>query len=148
LASNNVILQETEKKLTVLNFLDQDFENIKKTYFEIHTKINVINNQMNILLQEKLEVEFKQKNLFKEEENFQEDKNNIDKTLFSLEELALKKQIMSDYLIYLLAYLKPRIEDFASEYFAVITDNRYTSISLDEDYNILIDSKNLDLYSG
>ena len=54
---------------------------------------------------------------------------------------------MADYIIYLLCHLKPRIEDLASEYFAIITDNKYTSISLDEDYNIMIDEKNIDLYS-
>ena len=55
---------------------------------------------------------------------------------------------MGDYILYMLSHLKPRIEDLASQYFAIITDNKYTQITLDQDYNIMIDGKNIELYSG
>jgi hypothetical protein len=53
--------------------------------------------------------------------------------------LEVKKQVLKDYSIYLFSYLKPRLEDIASEYFSTMTDFKYTQISIDDDYNIKID---------
>jgi len=74
-----------------------------------------------------------------------EDLKNILKQISKIE---LKKQIFSWYSIFLLDKLKPKIEYLASNYFTIITNHKYSSITLDREYKIKIDEKNLNLYSG
>lgn len=136
-----------EEKLKKIEFISEKYEKIKKSFYEINSQINEKQRQFNLEKQNLLKLEFDIKNLEKQESDFKEDKKQIDIFVWEVYHLGLKKQILTDYILYLLQHLKPRIEDIASEYFSIITDYKYTEISLDEDYNITIDWKNLDLYS-
>lgn len=147
LSQNNELLKDWENKISHLDFKTEDFENIKTTYDEINFKINEKINEVNLYSKNKLNIEFELKNIEKQETDCKEDKKTINSLVLEIDTIFLKKQIMSDYMIYLLNYMKPRIEDLASDYFSIITDYKYTTISLDEDYNIMIDWKNLLLYS-
>lgn len=141
-------IQEGEKKLTHIGFHQEEYENIKKEFEEGNQKIHLINTQINEIEKIKLSFQFSMKGLIQQEQDFLQDKKQIDIFVREASEFILKKQILSDYILYLLAYMKPRIEDLASEYFSIVTDGKYTSLTLDDDYNIMIDEKNLDLYSG
>lgn len=152
---NNLNLEKNKKELIVLEgnlkkieFNGENYEKIKAFFYEANTKINTKQKELNDIKQNILTIEFSLKNLEKKLTDFKDDKKQIDNFVEEINNLSLKKQIMSDYIIYLLGYLKPRIEDLASEYFSIITDWKYFEITLDDDYNILIDGKNLDLYSG
>lgn len=152
---NNLNLEKNKKELIVLEgnlkkieFNGENYEKIKAFFYEANTKINTKQKELNDIKQNILTIEFSLKNLEKKLTDFKDDKKQIDNFVEEVNNLSLKKQIMSDYIIYLLGYLKPRIEDLASEYFSIITDWKYFEITLDDDYNILIDGKNLDLYSG
>lgn len=152
---NNLNLEKNKKELIVLEgnlkkieFNGENYEKIKAFFYEANTKINTKQKELNDIKQNILTIEFSLKNLEKKLTDFKDDKKQIDNFVEEVNNLSLKKQIMSDYIIYLLGHLKPRIEDLASEYFSIITDWKYFEITLDDDYNILIDGKNLDLYSG
>ncbi len=152
---NNSNIEKNKKELSVLeenlkkiDYNSENYEKIKVVFYEINSNINSKQKELNDIKQNILTLEFNLKNLEKKLSDFKDDKKQIDNFVIEIDNLSLKKQIMSDYIIYLLGYLKPRIEDLASEYFSIITDGKYFEISLDEDYNILIDGKNLDLYSG
>lgn len=140
--------QEKEILLSQLDFQEAQYEMIQKQFQEQHQKMYDINKEIHDIEKVKLTLEFDMKTLLVQEKDFVEDKKQIDIFVREVSESILKKQILSDYILYLLAYMKPRIEDMASEYFSLITDGKYTSLSLDEDYNIMIDEKNIDLYSG
>lgn len=145
---NILLWKEIEIQKDALHFKTQDFDVMKKRYDEINEHIHLKNTQVNEIQKMKLSGEFQIKNLEKQEWDFKDDKKTIDTLVSEIDASTLKKQIMGDYILYLLQYMKPRIEDLASEYFSLITDYKYTQISLDDEYNILIDGKNLDLYSG
>jgi len=134
--------------LKKIEFIQENYEKVKVVFYEISSNINSKQKEINDIKQNILVIEFSLKNLEKKLKDFKDDKKLIDTYIIEINNLSLKKQIMSDYIIYLLQHLKPRIEDLASEYFSIITDGKYFEISLDDDYNILIDGKNLDLYSG
>jgi hypothetical protein len=72
------------------------------------------------------------------EENSKKEKQKKD-LLKIIEILNFKQKIFADYSIYLLNILKPKIEFLASNYFSLATDNKYSSINLDEEYRIKID---------
>lgn len=151
---NNLNLEKNKKDLIVLEenllkieFISENYEKIKSFFYEANNKINSKQKELNDIKQNILTIEFSLKDLEKKLTDFKEYKKQINNFVNEINSLSLKKQIMSDYIIYLLQHLKPRIEDLASEYFSIITDWKYFQISLDEDYNILIDWKNLDLYS-
>lgn len=139
---------EWEKKLSHIGFSQEEYENIQKDFEEWNQKLHHINTQISEIEKVKLAFEFDMKLLFQQEQIFLQDKKQIDILVWESSDILLKKQILSDYILYLLAYMKPRIEDVASEYFSLITDGKYTTLTLDDDYNIMIDEKNLDLYSG
>ena len=134
--------------LQKLNYLEEDYLKIKQKYDEINSEIFKNNSILNSIQSQKMDVEFKQKTLEKKEKDIKESKKQIDELVLEIDYLNLKKDVLWDYMIYLLNHLKPAIEDLASQYFALITDNKYSSITLDSEYNIMIDEKNIDLYSG
>jgi hypothetical protein len=58
-------------------------------------------------------------------------KEDFKENLKNVEKINLKKQIFSAYSVYLLEKLKPKIEYLASNYFKIITNYKYSSITLD-----------------
>jgi DNA repair exonuclease SbcCD ATPase subunit len=80
--------------------------------------------------------------------NYQEREEEIKKNERVVELIGLKKNILQDYGKYLFRYLKPKIEEIASSYFSTATNHKYAKISIEEDYRIMIDEKELSLYSG
>lgn len=155
ISENNLNIKKNKKEISILEenlkkieFIQENYEKVKVVFYEISSNINSKQKEINDIKQNILAIEFSLKNLEKKLKDFKDDKKLIDTYIIEINNLSLKKQIMSDYIIYLLQHLKPRIEDLASEYFSIITDGKYFEISLDDDYNILIDGKNLDLYSG
>lgn len=140
-------LQTFQEKLKILDFQVEIYEKSKREFEIGNEKIHILNQELSEIEKVKLTYEFDMKAIIKKEEDFLEDKKQIEIYVENVSQIVFKKQILSDYILYLLAHLKPRVEDLASEYFSLITDGKYTSLSLDEDYNILIDEKNLDLYS-
>lgn len=150
--NENILLNKKEveilkKNLKKIKFNNEDYQKIKSLFINANSIINTKQKEINNDKQNILKIDFEIKSLIKQENDFKEDKKQIDFLVLEVDNLNLKKSIMSDYIIYLLNYLKPKIEDLASEYFTIITDYKYSQITLDEEYNILIDQKNLYLYS-
>lgn len=136
------------KEIQSISYDENQYQLLKKEYNESHGKLLEINSHLSSVEKEKLSVQFELQTLEQKEKTHLDDKNQIDLLIEKISFFAMKKQIMADYIIYMLNHLKPRIEDLASQYFAIITEHKYTQISLDPDYNIMIDGKNIELYSG
>jgi DNA repair protein SbcC/Rad50 len=141
-------IKEKEEFLKDLNFDEKKYIEIKEEYFSINLLLKTKNEEIHSLNIIKSRIEYELKEIIAKIDNFKKDSENIKIIIDEIDYLKLKITILSDYIIYLLNYLKPRIEDLASDYFGVITDNKYSYITLDNDYNILIDNKNIDLFSG
>jgi hypothetical protein len=140
-------VKEKEEFLKDLNFDEKKYLEIKEEYFSIYTLLKSKNEEINSLNVTKSRIDYELKEIITQIDNFKKDSESIKIIIDEIDYLKLKITILSDYIIYLLNYLKPRIEDLASEYFSIITDNKYNYITLDSEYNILIDSKNIDLFS-
>lgn len=140
--------EETSDKLNQIWFDEEKYLKIKEDFLSSSTFIKEKSQEISGLNNEKTKLEYELKELNEKLENFKKDNENIKKLASDIDYSALKVKILNDYIIYLLEYLKPRIEDLASEYFSIITDNKYNFITLDNEYNILIDGKNIDLFSG
>lgn len=133
--------------LEKLNFDEKFFIETKQNFDEIWKKVFEINSIFSEKDKEILNKNFEMTTL---KNKLQEIELQKAKTWVLSNEiiyLETKINILDDYIIYLLNHLKPNIENIASQYFAIITDNKYWSISLDENYNILIDEKEVELYS-
>lgn len=141
-------IEQIRKDINFLQFDDNEFLKIKNEYHSFYTKHHEKSLEISTLQKSWMELEFQLKDLQNQKQRFLDDTQQIHVHVHTLHIISMKKQILSDYMYYLLGYLKPRIEDLASEYFTLITDNKYSSLTLDEDYTILIDGKHLDLYSG
>lgn len=136
------------KNLEKIEFVEEKYLEIKNKYFETNEVLKVKNEEKSKLNLEQNNLLHKEKEIVSKIDEFKKDNENIKKLTEEIDYSALKIKILNDYIIYLLEYLKPKIEDLASEYFSIITDNKYNFITLDTDYNILIDGKNIDLFSG
>ncbi len=141
-------VKNNQNELNNLEFKIEDFNNIKQNYDDFNFELKTLNEEFNSLnkdyLDKKYSLDTKNKVLIDFETKQKEVKTIIDE----IAEIELKIDLISNYILYLLDYLKPNIESLASSYFNIITDYKYFEISLDENYNILIDWKTLDLFSG
>lgn len=145
--SQNNILQ-IKKDLENVNFDENKYELNKKEFNEINSQIFEINSKISEKQTHLNNLNLEIKSLKNSLKEVKESKDKINEINSWIIYLNLKNEVLNEYIIHLLNYLKPNIESLASQYFSIITDSRYSSISLDEEYNILIDEKSIDLYSG
>jgi exonuclease SbcC len=139
--------EEILKKLSEIWYDEENYLKVKEEFLTSSTFIKEKTQEISVLNNEKIKKDYELKELNEKLENFKKDNENIKNLASDIEYSSLKIKILWDYIIYLLEYLKPKIEDLASEYFSIITDYKYNYITLDNDYNILIDGKNIDLFS-
>ncbi len=137
-----------KENLQKLEFNNEKFEEIKRDYFNQFEIQKSKNEEILNLEKENSKKEFELKeieNKLKEVEDFVK---NIAYIIDEVNILWIKQDVLKQYILYLLNYLKPYIEDLASNYFSLITNWKYLNISLDWEYNILIDGKKIWIYSG
>lgn len=144
--SKNTI-KTLEKEIIDINYSEEKFNEIQFSHLSFIEKSNTqkddINNkkdEINLIDKSIDSLKFQEKTY---EENYKKTKE-INKNMLELES---KKDIISDYKIYLFSVLKPRIEDIASNYFHKITYWKYSQIELSDSYEVFIDKKNIKFYS-
>lgn len=148
LEEENVLIEQLKQKIESLNYLEEIYLEIKWKYHTQDEGYQLILRDLSALEKQFLEVDYKQKQILAQLEEYQNLKKEIESYVQNLSKNELKKNIISSYIVYLLGALKPQIEFLASEYFSLITDGKYTSLELDDEYSILIDGRNIDFYSG
>lgn len=153
LLSQELVLLETQIKEGELQMMEIGFDELiyqtaKSNMQQTSQDFYEINERFSQWEKESLQLQYEMQRQESELQNFIHQKEEIQTLKKEILSLQTKIGVLWDYIQYLLAYLKPNIEDLASYYLNVITDNKYSQISLDEKYNILIDYKPIDLYSG
>lgn len=149
--SKKITLESQEKTLKddikKLDFQEEIFEQKKQEYDQFEKIFSDKNNEIHLVKTQVLQAEFDHKQLLAKKEQFALQKKEMQSSLDEVSYLELKKNILGEYILHLLQYLKPNIEALTSEYFCEITDGKYSQVTLDEEYEILIDGKTLKLYS-
>lgn len=144
----NEKLSKSQEYILKIEYLEETFEKVKESFFTFSNSIKEKNENIQTIIKEKSKIEYELKNINNQIEEYKKDNENIKNLVWEVDYIKQKIKILWDYIIYLLEFLKPKIEDLASQYFAIITDSKYNYITLDNEYNILIDGKNIDLFSG
>lgn len=140
-------IKAIELTISELKYKEEDFIIAKNEYLNYQNEINKMLEWINNLTKEKA---FLDNTLIREKtrlEEFLSKKKRLEEEKNILNDLFLKKDILREYANYLLIYLKPIIEELASEYFRIVTNWKYSMIELTNDYLIEIEGKSLDLYS-
>lgn len=137
-----------QENLSKIDFKQDEFDEKKKLYDEFYEWFNKKQQELTEINKLIFEFDKKIQIFINQIENYNQTLKSTEVLVETLAYLEVKKQVLKDYSIYLFSYLKPRLEDIASEYFSTMTDFKYTQISIDDDYNIKIDWKIIDLYSG
>lgn len=140
-------LKKTQEFLGKINFDEKTYIETKKVYDDFNEELSLLNKDFLSKNKDFQESEYAFKNQNKLIMDFQESQKKLIILREEVDLLQLKQDIVSNYILHLLDHLKPNIESIASNYFNMITDYKYFEITLDDDYNILIDGKNLNLYS-
>lgn len=143
----NISLNDDKKSLNELWFNQKYFDEIKLKNRDLLLSYNELRDAMHKIEKDILNTNNNLNNLRLKQEEFRQNQALESTTIDKLEMINLQIQILTDYMEYLLDYLKPHIETIASSYFTTITGGKYLEISLDSDYNILIDGKTIKLYS-
>lgn len=140
-------LQIIVEKINNLDFKEEIFIQTKEKYdsFDLVLKSNFeeLNNKNSEEASLKTDQNLIEERLKQNEKN----KEKLSQIILFLEEVSIKIDIIKRYKSYLLSNLKPRLEDLASYYFAITTDNKYASIELTDDYLVKIEGKSIDIYS-
>jgi DNA repair exonuclease SbcCD ATPase subunit len=143
----NLALNET-KNLEKIDFKQDLYDEKKKSYDEFYIGFNKKQEELNEINKLIFEFDKKIQVFVNQIDAYNRTVKSVENLIEDLAYLEVKKQVLKDYSSYLFSYLKPRLEDIASEYFSTMTDFKYSRIEIDSEYNIKIDSRILDLYSG
>lgn len=153
--SEELEIELKEKKLREVEtvvFDEQKFKEIKnrveKTYEDYQIALRLFNDKKDevsnqSILLERIENEIKlvDQNI----EQFREKISEIRKYKKQLKEekqimfyLNILSDVMSSFRTHLISRIRPTLSYYSSDFFSRLTDGKYTSIELDENYNILI----------
>ncbi len=145
------LLQKRQSQIVneqnILAFDEKKFLEEKQKYDTFYEKIREKDVKIHEFQKEILSQEYQLKHIVEQKKNFEQEQTQLQTLKEEVDYLEYKKNILSQYILHLLNYLKPSIEALTSEYFSQITDGKYAQITLDEEYEMLIDSKPLSLYS-
>lgn len=153
-------------KIKHISFNYKEFENIKKqldkTYESYQKTIDLFNDKKDILSDLNLELEKKQssvKILNQEIKTYKDKlfeierfKKQIKEEKNSVRYLGMLSDIMSDFRTFLISRVRPTLSSYASDFFSRLTDNKYSEVELDENYNLLVydngELYNINRFSG
>jgi len=153
-------------KIKHISFNYKEFENIKKqldkTYESYQKTIDLFNDKKDILSDLNLELEKKQSSVkiinqeiktYKDKLfEIQRFKKQIKEEKNSVRYLGMLSDIMSDFRTFLISRVRPMLSSYASDFFSRLTDNKYSEVELDENYNLLVydngELYNINRFSG
>ncbi|MCJ7571378.1 MAG: SMC family ATPase [Candidatus Thermoplasmatota archaeon] len=153
-------------KIKQISFDYKIFENTKKqldkTYESYQKTIDLFNDKKDILSDLNLELEKKQssvKILNQEIKTYKDKlfeierfKKQIKEEKNSVRYLGMLSDIMSDFRTFLISRVRPTLSSYASDFFSRLTDNKYSEVELDENYNLLVydngELYNINRFSG
>jgi exonuclease SbcC len=144
--------QNELKKIGHVSFDYKEFENTKKqldkTYECYQKTLELFNDKKDILSSLNLELEKKQsgvKVLNQEIKTYNDKifelerfKKQIKEEKNSVRYLGMLSDVMSDFRTFLISRVRPTLSSYASDFFSRLTDNKYSEIELDENYDLLV----------
>lgn len=148
-------LENKEKKfkeIKITGFDVKEFEIVKKQvekfYDDYQRSLEVFNNKkdelsnLNLVLEK---TEGEKKLLDQEIKNFKDKIIELEKFKKQLNEekqavfyLNLLSDVMSNFRTHLISRIRPTLSYYSSDFFSRLTDGKYISVELDEDYNLMI----------
>lgn len=140
------------KKVISVKFNQKEFETVKKqveifykTYQKSMEKLGNKKDDLNLL---KLDLEKKEgeeklvsqeiKNISEKIDELNEFKKRIKDERNTVQYLGMLSEIMSSFRTHLISRIRPTLSDYASDFFARLTDSKYNEIELDENYNLMV----------
>ncbi len=135
-----VFFDEKEFK-KIRDLVEKIYEDYQSSLKFFNDKKDEVSNQ-NILIERKEnEIKLVDQNI----EQFKEKINDIQRYKKQLKEekqktyyLNILSDIMSSFRMYLISRIRPTLSYYSSDFFSRLTDGKYTSIEIDDNYNILI----------
>lgn len=141
-------ISETEIKISKHSYDEWKYNKSFSDNIEIDSKVD---SNFSEIIELKDLFNNQEKEIFKLDEKLRlnsESKEKMSIFIKNITEFEIKWEIVTKYKNFLISHLKPKIEDLASHYFSVMTDYKYATIEITEDYTIFIDWKSLEMYSG
>lgn len=140
------------EEIGIIEFNQEEYEAIRKeskiVYEEYQKSMDVFSNKKDSLSELSLFLEKKEgeKKLIEQEiRNYKDKIKEIEKFKEQLKEekkisnyLDILSSVLSDFKTYLISRIRPALSDYSSELFTRLTDGKYLSMEIDEDYNIQI----------
>jgi len=144
--------QKHFKEIKVTDFNVKEFENIKKQvesfYREYQKSLEAFNNKKDDFSEINIDLEKKEGNkklISQEIKNFKEKIFELEKFKKQLKQekqavfyLNLLSDVMSNFRTYLISRIRPTLSYYSSDFFSRLTDGKYISVELDENYNLMI----------
>lgn len=154
------------KEISAVKFDLKEFQNISKqvdNFYNIyHDALDLRDRKKDEFNSLKIELERKEsdkKLIMQKVENFKEKiseleeyKKKIKEEKIIVQHLGMLTEVMSDFRTYLISRIRPTLSSYSSDFFKRLTDEKYTELELDENYNLLVyDSGNaysIERFSG
>ncbi len=140
------------KKIISVKFDQKEFETVKKqveTFYKTYQKsLEKLGNKKEDLNLLKLDLEKKEgeeklvsqeiKNISEKIDELNEFKKRIKDERNTVQYLGMLSEVMSSFRTHLISRIRPTLSDYASDFFARLTDSKYNEIELDENYNLMV----------
>ena len=140
------------KKIISVKFDQKEFETVKKqveifykTYQKSLEKLSNKKEDLNLI---KLDLEKKEgeeklvsqeiKNISEKIDELNEFKKRIKDERNTVQYLGMLSEVMFSFRTHLISRIRPTLSDYASDFFARLTDSKYNEIELDENYNLMV----------
>jgi len=141
ISTMNEKVSNHDKQLEIIGFSEEQYEKAKKSKSEIESnfyqqrEILVRHEQYLNQTEDKI---FQQKQAIKEEKEKEQIKKDAENKINSLQLLG---NLMIEFKMDLISRIKPQLSSRTSELFRQMTNGRYSSIELDDDYTIMINDR-------
>ncbi|MFA5118798.1 MAG: SbcC/MukB-like Walker B domain-containing protein [Candidatus Omnitrophota bacterium] len=131
-------IKQVEDELKKLDFDEGKYDRVKASYEVINDKLSEIQNKLN---DSKSQLAVSKQRLINLEEKIDRQKasrNKIEEARAVLQYLQRLESLLESFRLELTSRIRPLLETRASYLFSEITNGRYPSIELDEDYEMSI----------
>lgn len=131
-------IKQVKEELKKLDFDEKKYEKVKASYEAINDKLIEVQNKLNDSKSQLAVSKQKSVNLEEKIDRQKESRKKIEETRAELRYLQRLESLLETFRLELTGRIRPLLETRASYLFSEITDGRYPSIELDEDYEMSI----------
>lgn len=151
-AATNGEIKEMERKMAELGFDPDNFKPLSEKFEKGRVELERLKRNVALSAQRKVSAEKELKNAKDRLDDFEKQAGKVRELEERVRTLKILTTVMNDFKQHLISRIQPTISAITSELFHQLTDGRYSTIDIDENYDMLVtdqgETHSLSRFSG